>query len=130
MRGDENNRWLFAAMGVVVQMHQSRAWQEGRSTWAIKSEVLGREREDRGPPPQAGNHAGMRARCGETMVLIGVSASNIDLVLYSCGCAHLRCKTEYRDPSSDKHLSLLVPVAARHLQSVVRSDICSFIMLF
>lgn len=42
MRGDENNRWIFAAMGVVVQMHQYRAWEEGRSTWAIKSEVLGR----------------------------------------------------------------------------------------
>lgn len=42
MRGDENNRWLFAAMGVVVQMHQYRAWQAGRSTWAIKSEALGR----------------------------------------------------------------------------------------
>lgn len=42
MRGNENNRWLFAAMGVAVQMHQYRAWQEGRSTWAIKSEVLGR----------------------------------------------------------------------------------------
>jgi len=42
MRGRENNRWLFAAMGVVVQMHQYQAWQEGRSTWAIKPEVLGR----------------------------------------------------------------------------------------
>ena len=42
MRGDENNRWVFAAMGVVVQLHQYRAWQEGRSTWTIKSEVLGR----------------------------------------------------------------------------------------
>lgn len=42
MRGNENNRWLFAAMGVVVQMHQYRAWEEGRSTWAIKQEVLGR----------------------------------------------------------------------------------------
>lgn len=41
MRGNENNRWLFAAMGVVVQMHQYRAWQEGRSPWAIKQEVLG-----------------------------------------------------------------------------------------
>ena len=30
MRDDENNRWLFAAMGMVVQMHQYRAWQEGR----------------------------------------------------------------------------------------------------
>lgn len=42
MRDNENNRWLFAAMGVVVQMHQYRAWEEGRSTWAIKQEVLGR----------------------------------------------------------------------------------------
>lgn len=42
MRGKENNRWLFAAMGVAVQMHQYRAWQAGRSTWAIKQEVLGR----------------------------------------------------------------------------------------
>lgn len=42
MRGNKNNRWLFAAMGVVVQLHQYRAWQAGRSTWAIKTEVLGR----------------------------------------------------------------------------------------
>jgi hypothetical protein len=42
MRGNENNRWLFAAMGVVVQRHQYRAWTEGRSPWAIKQEVLGR----------------------------------------------------------------------------------------
>jgi hypothetical protein len=42
MRGKENNRWLFAAMGVAVQMHQYRAWAAGRSTWAIKQEVLGR----------------------------------------------------------------------------------------
>jgi DDE family transposase len=42
MRGNENNRWVFAAMGVAVQMHQDRAWREGRSPWAIKSEVLGR----------------------------------------------------------------------------------------
>jgi hypothetical protein len=42
MRGQENKRWLFAAMGVVVQMHQYRAWTEGRSPWAIKQEVLGR----------------------------------------------------------------------------------------
>jgi hypothetical protein len=41
-RGNANKRWLFAAMGVVVQMHQYRAWTEGRSTWAIKQEVLGR----------------------------------------------------------------------------------------
>jgi hypothetical protein len=42
MRGKENNRWVFAAMGVAVQMHQYRAWQAGRSTWAVKQEVLGR----------------------------------------------------------------------------------------
>jgi hypothetical protein len=42
MRGNTNNRWLFAAMGVAVQMHQYRAWQAGRSPWAIKQEVLGR----------------------------------------------------------------------------------------
>jgi hypothetical protein len=42
MRGKKNNRWLFAAMGVAVQLHQYRAWQAGRSTWAIKPEVLGR----------------------------------------------------------------------------------------
>jgi hypothetical protein len=29
-------------MGVVVQMHQYRAWEAGGSTWAIKQEVLGR----------------------------------------------------------------------------------------
>ena len=42
MRGQENNRWLFAAMGVTVQLHQFRAWVAGDSTWAIKQEVLGR----------------------------------------------------------------------------------------
>jgi hypothetical protein len=42
MRGTENNRWLFAAMGVAVQIHQYRAWAAGRSPWAIKQEVLGR----------------------------------------------------------------------------------------
>jgi hypothetical protein len=42
MRGKENTRWLFAAMGVAVQMPQYRAWKAGRSTWAIKQEVLGR----------------------------------------------------------------------------------------
>ena len=41
-RGNANNRWLLAAMGVVVHMHQYQAWQEGRSTWAITQEVLGR----------------------------------------------------------------------------------------
>jgi hypothetical protein len=42
MRGNTNNRWLFAAMGVAVQRHQYRAGQAGRSSWAIKQEVLGR----------------------------------------------------------------------------------------
>ena len=42
MRGSENNRWLFAALGVAVQAQQYQAWQAGRSTWAIKPEVLGR----------------------------------------------------------------------------------------
>lgn len=41
MRGDQNNRWLFAAMGLAVQMHQLQAWKERRSTWKIKSEVMG-----------------------------------------------------------------------------------------
>ena len=41
MRGNTNNRWLFAAMGIAVQMVQWKAYQEGRSTWFIKSEVLG-----------------------------------------------------------------------------------------
>jgi hypothetical protein len=42
MRGTANKRWVFAAMGVTVQMHQYRAWQAGCSTWAIKQDVLGR----------------------------------------------------------------------------------------
>jgi hypothetical protein len=41
-RGNANTRWLFAAMGVAVQRPQYRAWQEGRSRWAIKAEVRGR----------------------------------------------------------------------------------------
>jgi len=41
MRGNANNRWLFAAMGVTVQMHQRDAVRHKRSTWNIKSEVLG-----------------------------------------------------------------------------------------
>jgi hypothetical protein len=42
MRGKENNRWVFAARGVAVQMHQYRAWQAGCASGAIKQEVLGR----------------------------------------------------------------------------------------
>lgn len=41
MRGNKNNRWLFAAMGLAVQMHQLRAYRNKQSTWSIKSEVLG-----------------------------------------------------------------------------------------
>jgi len=41
MRGDENNRWLFAAMGIAVQMAQLKAVKEQKSTWKIKAEVLG-----------------------------------------------------------------------------------------
>ena len=41
MRGEQNNRWLFAAMGLTIQMHQLNAFKKGRSTWIIKEQVLG-----------------------------------------------------------------------------------------
>ena len=41
MRGHRNNRWLFAAMGVTVQIHQARALKRQRSVWKIKQEILG-----------------------------------------------------------------------------------------
>ena len=41
MRGDDNNRWLFAAMGIATQMAQLQAYQNRQSTWNIKSLVLG-----------------------------------------------------------------------------------------
>ena len=41
IRGEKNNRWLFAAMGLAVQMAQWQAYQDKRSTWKIKSLVLG-----------------------------------------------------------------------------------------
>lgn len=41
MRGDQNNRWTFAAMGVAVQMAQLKAWKNKQSTWKIKNQVLG-----------------------------------------------------------------------------------------
>ena len=41
MRGDENNRWLFAAMGLTIQMHQLQAFKQGKSTWNVKEQVLG-----------------------------------------------------------------------------------------
>ena len=37
MRGDENNRWLFAAMGLTTQMHQLEAFKPGKSTWNIRA---------------------------------------------------------------------------------------------
>ena len=40
MKGVENNRWIFAAMGLTIQMHQLKAYREKRSTWKIKEEVL------------------------------------------------------------------------------------------
>ena len=41
MRGNSNNRWLFAAMGLAVQMAQLQAWKHNQSTWKIKHTVLG-----------------------------------------------------------------------------------------
>jgi hypothetical protein len=41
MRGHHNNRWLFAAMGVAVQLHQAKAFKAHHSTWKIKQDVLG-----------------------------------------------------------------------------------------
>lgn len=41
MRGDVNNRWLFAAMGIAVQIAQLHAYRHKQSTWNIKSLVLG-----------------------------------------------------------------------------------------
>ena len=41
MRGNDNNRWLFAAMGLAVQMHQLNAYENNQSTWRIKNRVLG-----------------------------------------------------------------------------------------
>jgi len=41
IRGDRNNRWLFAAMGVAVQIAQLHAYRHKQSTWNVKSLVLG-----------------------------------------------------------------------------------------
>lgn len=41
MRGNNNNRWLFAAMGIAVQMAQLQAYKNKQSPWSIKSLVLG-----------------------------------------------------------------------------------------
>ena len=41
MHTNASNRWLFAAMGLCIQMHQLQAYRKKQSTWNIKSEVLG-----------------------------------------------------------------------------------------
>lgn len=41
MKGNANNRWLFAAMGLTIQMNQLKAFCQNRSNWKIKKEVLG-----------------------------------------------------------------------------------------
>ena len=41
MRSNASNRWLFAAMGLCIQMHQLQAYRKKQSTWNIKSQVLG-----------------------------------------------------------------------------------------
>jgi hypothetical protein len=41
MRGNDTQRWLFAAMGVAVQIAQFQAFRAQRSTWRIKDAVLG-----------------------------------------------------------------------------------------
>jgi hypothetical protein len=41
MRGQRNHRWLVAAMGVAVQLHQAKALKACRSPWMINREVLG-----------------------------------------------------------------------------------------
>jgi hypothetical protein len=41
MRGNCNNRWLFAARCIAFQMHQLIAYRQNRSEWNIKAEVLG-----------------------------------------------------------------------------------------
>jgi hypothetical protein len=40
MRGSDHNRWLFAAMGVAVQIAQLSAYHHHLSTWRIKDAVL------------------------------------------------------------------------------------------
>jgi hypothetical protein len=40
MRGHHHNRWLFAAMGAAVQLHQARAYKAHHSTWKRKQDVL------------------------------------------------------------------------------------------
>jgi hypothetical protein len=41
MCGEQNIRWLFAAMGLTTQMHHLDDFKKGRSTWNIKEQMLG-----------------------------------------------------------------------------------------
>ena len=41
MRSNLHNRWLFAAMGIAIQIAQLDAFRHDRSTWAVKQAVLG-----------------------------------------------------------------------------------------
>lgn len=41
MRGNDSNRWVFAAMGIAMQMSQWKAYRNNQSTFEIKSDVLG-----------------------------------------------------------------------------------------
>jgi hypothetical protein len=41
MPGENNNRRLFAAMGLAIQIYQLQAYRENRSTLKIKDEVPG-----------------------------------------------------------------------------------------
>lgn len=41
MHGHRNNRWLLAAMGVTVQIHQARALKRQCSVWKVKQEIFG-----------------------------------------------------------------------------------------
>jgi len=43
MKGNNSNRWLFAAMGLTVQMHQLIAYRSQESTWQINEQVLGQK---------------------------------------------------------------------------------------
>jgi hypothetical protein len=41
MKGNNSNPWLFAALGLTVQMNQLMAYRNKKSTWRIKEQVLG-----------------------------------------------------------------------------------------
>jgi hypothetical protein len=39
--GSDSSPWLFAAMGLTIQMHQLVAYRKKKSTWRIKEQLLG-----------------------------------------------------------------------------------------